>query len=127
MARSSDRARGSSLWAFIAEAILALQGVATIVYSGFIPPPITDAGLSVPFLGHLAFVWMIVGGVAIVAAYGVLRRHMWGRYVGTVAEFLIVAAALMIATSLLMAAFALVLPGIVLFALWRGWPAPAST
>jgi len=127
LAGSSDRGRSSSLWAYVAGAILALQGLATILYSGFIPPPITDAGIDVPLLGRLSFVWVIVGGVAIVAAYGVLRRRAWGRSLGTASEILVIVGGLMTATSVPMAALALVIPGVVLFALWRGRSAPAST
>jgi hypothetical protein len=123
---TESRRRGPTAWRLVAGAILALQGVATIVYSGFIPPPLTDAGVDVPLLGHLPVVWLVVGGVAIAAAVGVLSGLAWGRLLGVASEVLVVASGLAIATSLPGAALALVLPGIVLFALWRRWPGPAS-
>lgn len=126
MAGSSDRGHGSSSWISIAGAILALQGLSTILYSGFIPPPITDADVEIPLLGHLAIVWVIVGGVALVAAVGVLRRRTWGRSLGIAAEALVIGAGLLAATSPLAAALALVIPAVVLFLLWRGWPAPRA-
>jgi hypothetical protein len=122
MAHSSTTRPGSSIWTLVAGVILAFQGLATIVYSGFIPPPVTDAGVSVPFLGDLPFVWLAIGGVAIAAAIGVLRRRSWGRYLGTGVEILSIATAFMTNPSLPGAAFALVFPGLVLFALWRKWP-----
>jgi hypothetical protein len=123
MARSSDARPGSTIGTIVAGAILAFQGVTTIVYGGFIPPPITDAGISVPFLGHMPFVWLVLGGLAIVAAYGVLRCRTWGRQLGVAVEALSIVTAVMAARSLPQVAVALLIPGLVLFVLGRRWPA----
>jgi len=122
MARSSTSRPESTIWTRVAGAILWFQGVATIVYGGFIPPPITDAGITVPLLGQLPFVWLVLGGGAIAAAVGVLRRRTWGRYLGTVVEILSIATAFTITPSALWAARALLFPSLVLFILWRRWP-----
>ena len=126
---ASPEPRGTapaSRWATVAAVLLALQGFTTIFYAGFIPPPVSDAGVTVPFLGHLPFVWIVLGGIAIAAAVGVMRRRTWGRYLGTAVELLSFATAVMAAPSLPGAALALVFPAIVLFALWRRWPSPGS-
>jgi hypothetical protein len=59
-----------------------------------------------------------------VAAFGVVRRRAWGRYLGTVSEVLSAVAAVMVAPTLPTVVAALILPTIVLVALWVGWPAP---
>jgi len=122
MVRSSADPKGARNWIILAGAILAFQGVATIFYAGFLPPPITDAGITVPILGHLPFVWLAAGGLAIVAAVGVLRVRRWGRVLGIVSEILTIAGVSVAARSLPDAAPTLLIAGVVLFVLWRRWP-----
>lgn len=110
----------------VAAAFLAIQGFNTILYAGFIPPPISDVGVTVPLLGHLPFVWIIVGGVALAAAVGVIRRRTWGRVLGIVSEIVTIATVLVMAPSLLLAAPTLVIANIVIFVLWRRWPSATS-
>jgi hypothetical protein len=117
----------SSSWLLIAAAFLALEGITTIAYAGFLPPPIIDAGVTVPVLGRLPFVWLATGGLALVAAVGVFRKRTWGRYLGTVSAILAIVGALTTATSVPSAAIALAFPLLILFALWRRWPVPATT
>ena len=124
--RSVAAGRASS-WPLIAAAFLALEGFTTIAYAGFLPAPIVDAGVTVPLLGRLPFVWLITGGLALVAAVGVFRRRTWGRYLGTASAFLTMAGTLWTATSIQSAAFALAFPLLILFALWRRWPVPETT
>lgn len=124
MASSTDP-RGSpgvSRWPAVAAAFLVIQGLNTILYAGFIPAPISDVGVSVPLLGHLPFVWIVVGGFALVAAVGVIGRRTWGRVLGIGSEVVTIAAVLMTAPSLLLAAPTLAIANIVIFALWRRWP-----
>jgi hypothetical protein len=116
-----------SSWLLIAAAFLALEGITTIAYAGFLPPPIIDAGVTVPVLGRLPFVWLATGGLALVAAVGVFRKRTWGRYLGTVSAILAIVGALTTATSVPSAAIALAFPLLILFALWRRWPVPATT
>ena len=120
-------AERKSIWPFVAAAILLLQGVNTILYAGILPPVISDAGVTLPFLGHLPFVWITAGGLDIAAAIGVWRRRTWGRYLGIVSAIVTIAAALTTASSLPLAAVSLVLPLLVLFALWQRWPAGRTT
>ena len=111
----------SSSWPLIAAAFLALEGIATIVYAGFLPPPIIDAGVTVPLLGHLPFVWLATGALALVAAVGVFLRRTWGRLLGTISALLTMAGTLSSATSILSALVALVFPLLILYVLWRRW------
>ena len=112
----------ASRWPAVAAAFLAIQGLNTILYAGFIPPPISDAGVSVPLLGQLPFVWIVMGGSALVAAVGVIRRRTWGRVLGIGSEIAAIAAVLVTAPSLLLALPTLAIANVVLFALWRRWP-----
>lgn len=117
----------TSSWPLIAAAFLALEGITTIVYAGFLPPPIIDAGVTVPFLGHLPFVWLAAGALALVAAIGVFRRRTWGRYLGIVSAIVTLVSALATTTSLASSATALGFPLLILFVLWRRWPEREST
>ena len=126
MGGSSGSARGSTIWTVAAGAFLALQGFATILYAGFMPPPFTDAGVDVPFLGHLPFVWILLGVLAIVAAFGVLRRRVWGRYLGIALVILSIGTTLLISRNLASGAVSVLIDAVVLFALWRRWPTPGN-
>jgi hypothetical protein len=112
------------VWVTVAAVILAIQGINTIFYAGFLPPPGgIDAGLDVPVLGHLPLVWLALGVLDLVAAAGVYLRRRWGRILGVVAVVASMALVVSISGSPgSLAAVGLVFPIFVLFALWRRWP-----
>jgi hypothetical protein len=67
-------------WLRLAAAILAAEGILTLVYSGLLPSPILpEIGLSVPILGRLTIFWSVVGAAYLAAAAGVASRGRWGR------------------------------------------------
>lgn len=110
-----------TMWRRLAALILAFQGLNTILYAGLLPPPISDAGVDIPLLGHLPFVWLAAGTLDISAAVGVARRQTWGRALGIVASVVSILGSLTLVSSPIAAIAGLVLPGLVLFALVRRW------
>jgi hypothetical protein len=119
-------------WLRLAAAILAAEGVLTLVYSGFLPSPILpEIGLAVPILGRLTIFWSVVGAANLAAAAGVARRRRWGRAlavamgaVGMTSSGAGLVAALTGAdpTSLLSGLVGIALAAIVLYAVLRRWP-----
>ena len=72
-------------WLRLATAILAAEGVLTLLYSGFLPSPILpEIGLYVPILGWLTIFWSVVAAAYLAAAVGVASRRRWGRALAVV-------------------------------------------
>jgi hypothetical protein len=126
MTRSPDApaARDRGVWTTLAAAVLGFQGASTIVYSAILPRVVTDVGIDLPVLGHAQSAWLVLGGLALVAAVGVGRRRAWGRVLGVVSASLGIAIGVGLAPSPPIAVLAAILPVIVLIVLWRRWPAP---
>jgi hypothetical protein len=114
--------RDTNMWPMLAAAILGIQGLSTLIYAAFLPAPLTSAGIEVPVLGTMPFVWIAVGVTAIVAGAGVAARLSWSRYLGTVSAVIAILTGVYNAQNMTMGFLAFVLPGLVLFALWRHWP-----
>ena len=119
-------------WLRLAAAILAAEGILTLVYGGYLPPPILpEIGLSVPILGWVPVFWGVRAGVSLVAAAGVASRRRWGRAIAA----MIAAAQVTVAGASLVAALVRAdlasMPGglvegglaaVVLYAVLRRWP-----
>lgn len=72
-------------WPRLTAAILAAEGILTLLYGGFQPSPILpEIGVSVPILGRLTVFWSVVGAAYLVAAVGVASRRRWGRALAAV-------------------------------------------
>ena len=125
MARSADPDAEpvSGLWTYGAGALLALDGLSTILYGGLLREPLFDTAVDLPF-GRMALIWIVLGGILFAAAIGVVGRKTWGRYLGLATQFVSIGIGLMIAPSLPLFLLGLVIPGIIVFALWRRWPGP---
>jgi hypothetical protein len=129
MPRTFDPAdeRDANMWPLLAAAILGIQGLSTLFYASFLPAPLTSAGIDVPVLGTMPFIWIAAGTIALIAGAGVAARLSWGRYLGAVSAVFTIAAGLFNAQNVSMNVLAFILPGIVLFSLWQKWPAGQSS
>ncbi len=74
--------RDGSLWPLLAASILGIQGLSTLFYATFLPTPLTAAGVAVPVLGTVPYLWIVVGTIALVSGAGVAARLSWARYLG---------------------------------------------
>ena len=59
--------RDANMWPLLAAAILEIQGLSTLFYATFLPAPLTNAGIDMPVLGTMPFVWIALGTISIVA------------------------------------------------------------
>ena len=125
MARSADpdAAPVSGLWTYGAGALLALDGLSTILYGGLLREPLFDTAVDLPF-GRMALIWIVLGGILFAAAIGVVGRKTWGRYLGLATQFVSIGIGLMIASSVGLFLLGLIIPSVIVFALWRRWPGP---
>ena len=125
MTRTFDQhmEREASLWSPLAAAILGIEGMRTLLYAVFLGGPIVNAGADLSPVGVLPFGWVVAGIIALVAAGGVLARRTWGRYLGSVSAVFTIMTGLANAPHTGIGVIAVALPCIVLFALWRKWPA----
>jgi hypothetical protein len=72
-------------WIVLVAACLLISGLVTIVYGGFLPvPDWLSFRIAIPVLGSPPAVLVVLGGVSIVAAVGVLGVRAWGRALGAV-------------------------------------------
>ena len=128
MTRTFDPAaeRDTNMWPLLAAAILGIQGLSKLVFATFLPAPVSSAGVDVPVLGTMPFIWIAVGIISLVAAAAVAARLSWGRYLGMISAVIAIATGLFDAQGVSTGALAFMLPGIVLFALWRKWPSESS-
>jgi hypothetical protein len=65
---------GTTLGQWLVAILLALVGVSSIVYAGFMTVPLVEHPVEV--------VWWVVGAASLVAAVGVLRWAAWARILG---------------------------------------------
>ncbi|MFL5675362.1 MAG: hypothetical protein ACJ779_10170 [Chloroflexota bacterium] len=114
--------RDTSLWPLLAAAILGLQGLSTLMYATFLPPPISAAGVDVPVLGTMPFIWLAAATLYLVAGAGLAARLTWSRYLGSVAAVLMMVFGIYNTQTSGLPLVSLVLPAIVLFVIWRRWP-----
>lgn len=117
--------RDINTWPLLAATILGIQGLGWLLYAAFLPP-LTSAGIEVRVVGTMPFVWIAAATLALVAGAGVAARRVWARYLGTVSAVTAIAAALYNAQDVTTSLVGFILPGIVLFAIWRKWPASQS-
>jgi hypothetical protein len=121
------------IWLRLAAAILAAEGILTLMYGGFLPSPILpEIGVSVPIVGRLTVFWGVMAGADLVAAAGVASRRRWGRALAAVlAAVAVTFSGLSLVAALTHADPGAVpgglvgigLAGIVLYAVLRHWPA----
>lgn len=114
--------RDTNMWPLLAATILGIQGLGKLVFATFLPAPVSSAGIDVPGLGTMPFIWIAVGTFSLVAAAAVAARLSWGRYLGMISAVIAIAAGLFDAQGVSTGALAFMLPGIVIFALWQKWP-----
>jgi polyferredoxin len=128
MTRTFDRTveHDANMWPLLAAGILGIQGLSTLIYATFMPAPVSGAGIDIPVLGTMPFIWIAAGTVGLVAGAGVAARRTWSRYLGSVAAVFTILAGLYNAQNATMSVVAFILPGVVLFALWRKWPTVQS-
>jgi hypothetical protein len=125
LARSADPDAEpvSGLWTYGAGALLALDGLSTLLYGGLLREPLFDTKIDLPF-GRMALIWIVLAAILFAAAIGVVGRKTWGRYLGLATQFVSIGVGLMIASSLGLFLLGLVIPAVIVFALWRRWPEP---
>ena len=119
-------------WLRLAAAILAAEGILTLVYAGFLPSPILqEIGVSVPILGWVTIFWGVLAGVYLVAAAGVASRRRWGRALAAIiAAVQVTLSGASLVAALIHADFASLPRGfveiglavVVLYAVLRQWP-----
>ncbi len=128
MTRTYDPAveQDAWLWRLFAAAIIGIQGLGTLLYATFLPAPLTRAGIDIPELGTMPFVWIAAGTISLVAAVGVAAGRSWGRDLGTVSIVSAMAFGLFNAQSAALGVVAFSLMGMVLFALWQKWPSEST-
>jgi hypothetical protein len=129
MTRTYDPAvseRDANMWPLLAATILGVQGLGKLVFAAFLPAPVSGAGIDIPVLGTMPFIWIAVGVVSLVAGAAVAARLWWGRYLGVFSAVIAIAAGVFDAQGVSSGTLAFILPGVVIFALWQKWPADRS-
>ena len=116
--------RDPGAWTLLAAVVLALQGISMLLYAGILRPVV--AAIDLPVLGHADITYLVTGTFALVAAIGIGLRRSWGRVLGMIAAVTSGVLVLLTAPSPPLAVAGLVLPAIVVVALWRRWPRPAA-
>jgi len=114
--------RDANIWPLLAAAILVIQGLSTLFYATFLPAPVTQVGVDVPALGTMPFVWFALGAILLVAGVGVAAHRSWARYLGAFSASLSLATGVLGSQNVSTGLLAFLLPGIVLFTLWKKWP-----
>jgi hypothetical protein len=115
----------SGLWAYGAAALLALDGLSTLLYGGLLREPLFDTSVELPF-GRMALIWIVLAGILFAAAIGVAGHKAWGRYLGIATQFVSIGVGLMVASQLVLFLLGLIVPAVIVFALWRRWPGPEA-
>ena len=87
----------SGLWAYGAAALLALDGLSTLLYGGLLREPLFDTSVELPF-GRMALIWVVLAGILFAAAVGVAGHKSWGRYLGIATQFVSIGVGLMVAS-----------------------------